>query len=293
MRMAMRKLMWTLVAGTAALGACAADEASQTATQQQSVAASRFQRAPVQGPIASTVVPRAIDQTSVTVVAVLGGPSVADLQTTAARKLTRAEKDAVKAQRVAEQAAPRAGIAAAGGQVLGSFQSALNGIKVRIPRNQVDALRRIPGVVEVRPVLTYTHENFVGVQRIQAPFAWAGVAGFHGEGVKVAILDTGIDYTHINFGGPGTSDAFNAAFASNTLPADPALFGPNAPKVKGGTDLVGDDYDAGNPDSIPVPDPNPLDCNGHGSHVAGTVAGYGVLADGTTYHGPYDQLTHS
>jgi hypothetical protein len=42
-----------------------------------------------------------------------------------------------------------------------------------------------------------------------------------------------------------------------------------------------------------VPDPNPLDCNGHGSHVAGTVAGYGVLADGTTYHGPYDQLTHS
>jgi subtilisin family serine protease len=286
--------MWILVAGTAAFTACASDETSQTEVQQ-GVATTRFQRVPVSGPIASTVVPRAIDQTSITVVAVLGGPSVANLQEAAARKLTRAEKDAVKAQRIAEQAAPSAGIAAAGGKVIGSFQSALNGIKVSIPRNQVDALRRIPGVVEVRPVLTYTHENFVGVQRIQAPFAWAGVAGFHGEGVKVAILDTGIDYTHANFGGPGTSAAFDAAFATNTQPADPALFGPNAPKVKGGTDLVGDNYDAsGTGDAlIPVPDPNPLDCNGHGSHVAGTIGGFGILADGTTYHGPYDQLTHS
>ena len=30
---------------------------------------------------------------------------------------------------------------------------------------------------------------------------------------------------------------------------------------------------------MPAPDPNPLDCNGHGSHVAGTAAGYGVNAE--------------
>jgi subtilisin family serine protease len=292
----MRKTLLILLAGAAALDGCAGDEtSSETAQSALSTTGARFQRAPIAGPIASKVLPRAVDQSSITVVAFLGGPSVADLQESSARKLTRAEKTAVKAQRLAEQAGPRASITAAGGRVLGSFQSALNGIKVRLPRTQVDALRRIPGVVDVKPVMTYTHENFVGVQRIQAPFAWAGVAGFRGEGVKVAILDTGIDYTHANFGGPGTTAAFDAAFAANTLPADPALFGPDAPKVKGGTDLVGDNYDAGGTGDalIPVPDPNPLDCNGHGSHVAGTVAGYGVLADGSTYHGPYDQLTHS
>jgi subtilisin family serine protease len=292
----MRNKLWILIAGTAALGACAGDEPSSSETQTtQGVAAQRFQRAPVQGPIRSSVVPRVIDQKEITVVAMLGGPSVADVQATGGRKLTRAEKNTVKAQRLAEQAAPRASISAMGGRVLGSFQSAMNGIKVRLPRNQVESLRRVPGVVDVKPVATYTHDNFVSVQRIQAPFAWAGAAGVHGEGIKVGIIDTGIDYTHANFGGPGTADSFNVAFASNTLPADPALFGPGAPKVKGGTDLVGDNYDAGGTgDALtPVPDSNPLDCNGHGSHVAGTAAGYGVLADGSTYRGPYDQLTHS
>ncbi|MEO7734600.1 MAG: S8 family serine peptidase [Kofleriaceae bacterium] len=271
------------------------EPASTETTGPASAAASRFTRSPILGPIRTTVLPRAIDPTPMTVVVFLSGPSVADLQEAAQHKLPRAEKDAVKAQRVAEQVAPRANITAMGGKVIGSFQSALNGLKVVIPRNQLDALRAIPGVVDIKPVATYTHENFVGVQRIQAPFAWAGAAGVHGEGVKVAIIDTGIDYTHANFGGPGTTDAFNTAFASNTQPADPALFGATAPKVKGGTDLVGDNYDAnGTGDAlIPVPDVNPLDCNGHGSHVAGTVAGYGVLADGTTYHGTYDQVTHA
>ena len=90
---------------------------------------------------------------------------------------------------------------------------------------------------------------------------------------------------------------FLDAAAHSTEPADPALFGPNAPKVKGGTDLVGDDYDA-DPSSptyqpVPHPDANPLDCNGHGSHVAGTVAGLGVKADGTTYAGPFDATTYA
>jgi subtilisin family serine protease len=115
----------------------------------------------------------------------------------------------------------------------------------------------------------------------------------HGEHIRIAVIDTGVDYTHANFGGPGTVAAFKAAFATSTLPADPALFGPNAPKVKGGTDLVGDAYNANIPTSVPVPDPNPLDCNGHGSHTSGTAAGFGVTAAGATYHGPYDETTPS
>ena len=56
----------------------------------------------------------------------------------------------------------------------------------------------------------------------------------------------------------------------------------------GGYDLVGDDYTG---DNVPVPDPWPLDCQGHGSHVAGSAAGYGVTSDGSTYDGAYDDTT--
>src|SRR5262249_21213078 len=126
----------------------------------------------------------------------------------------------------------------------------------------------------------------------------------HGEGIKVGIIDTGIDYTHANFGGPGTTAAYNTAHAAETAPANPAFFGPGAPRVKGGIDLVGDSYNA-DPNSatyqpIPHPDPNPLDCPaatsgtvGHGSHVAGTAAGSGVLSNGATYTGPYNATTIS
>ena len=83
--------------------------------------------------------------------------------------------------------------------------------------------------------------NVVSVPRIQAPIAWSGAAGVRGEGIKIGIIDTGIDYTHADFGGTGTVAAYQAALATDTAPADPKLFGPKAPKVKGGTDLVGDD----------------------------------------------------
>jgi subtilisin family serine protease len=133
---------------------------------------------------------------------------------------------------------------------------------------------------------------------LQVPAVWGGTPSFLGNKVKIAVIDTGIDYTHANFGGPGTVAAFEAADAKDTQPADPALFGPKAKtKVKGGYDFVGDDYNA-DPDDpayqpVPHPDPNPLDCNGHGSHVAGTAAGYGVLSDGTTYKGPWNSSTIS
>ena len=119
------------------------------------------------------------------------------------------------------------------------------------------------------------------------------------------MIDTGIDYTHANFGGPGTVEAYEAADAADTTlgPEDAPWFGPTAPKVKGGIDLVGDAYDGGadpgSPALIPHPDPDPLDCPftngsvGHGSHVSGTATGFGVLADGSTYDGPYNSSTPS
>jgi len=247
-----------------------------------------------------TKLPPGLDNTPVTVVVLLSGDPVAVVQETAGRKLDRAEKDAVKAARKNDQNAVISQITAAGGKVIGTFQSALNGVKVQISSNKVSALRDIPGVVGVKTVNRYERSNVIGVPRVGAPAVWSGSPAFHGEGIKIGIIDTGIDYTHANFKGPGTVAAYTAAKAAGTLPANPTLFGPAAPRVKGGTDLVGDDYNADPTDAayqpIPHPDPNPLDCDedvGHGSHVAGTAAGNGVLSTGVTYNGAYDASTYT
>ncbi len=121
---------------------------------------------------------------------------------------------------------------------------------------------------------------------IHGDVAWGG--GLTGAGVTVAIIDTGLDYYHANFGGSGDPADFAA---DNGLTIGTPAF-PNS-KVIGGTDFVGDDYDASadGAASIPHPDPDPLDCNGHGSHVGGTAAGFGVTDAGDTFAGPYDATT--
>ena len=64
-------------------------------------------------------------------------------------------------------------------------------------------------------------------------------------------------------------------------------------KVPGGTDLVGDAYNANDPNSVPVPDCNPMDCNGHGTGTASLIAGFGENNDGSTYTGTYDATNPS
>ena len=265
---------------------------------QGSNAASRFQQYESPQTFVPAFVPLGVKGGGrVKVVVVMASDSVAAARARVPdRALTADEKRAVEDRVAAEHQGVEPEIAGRGGRVLKRFRHALNGIKIEIDRNQVAALAALPGVVEVLPVLKHRPNNAVSVPFIGAPVVWQGTPGFRGEGVKIAIIDTGIDYTHANFGGPGTVAAFQAAAAAGTQPADPALFGPNAPKVKGGTDLVGDSYNA-DPNSlayqpIPHPDPNPLDCEGHGSHVAGTAAGFGVGADGATYAGPYDSQAY-
>jgi subtilisin family serine protease len=70
--------------------------------------------------------------------------------------------------------------------------------------------------------------------------------GFTGEGLFIGIVDTGVDYKHPALGG---------------------CFGPGC-KVVAGTDLVGDAYTGS---EVPIPDDDPMDCGGHGSHVSGII----------------------
>ncbi len=230
----------------------------------------------------------------VTVVVTMSQESVAEVRARTVGHTMTAQEHASVQELVAQQhASVEPAIVDRGGRVLAHFHDALNGIKVEIARSELDGLASLPGVVLVAPVQKFTRSNALSVPFLGAPQVWQGTPGFRGEHVKIAIIDTGIDYTHANFGGPGTVAAFKAAAATSTLPADPTMFGPNAPKVKGGTDLVGDAYNADIAGSTPVPDPNPLDCEGHGSHVAGTAAGFGVTNDGKTYHGPYNAAAYS
>ena len=228
-----------------------------------------------------------------TVILQLAGDPVTVAEANAGREFDKAEKSAMKANLKAKQDALTGDIQALGGQVLADYQVAYNGVKVRVDRSQLNSLRALKGVTAVRGLQRVVPDNVKGVQLIGAPSVWGGLAGLHGEGIKIAVIDTGIDYTHANFGGPGTVAAFNAANAADTLPPSIAL-GWQA-RVKGGIDLVGDTYNA-DPDDpayqpVPHPDPNPLDCNGHGSHVSGTAAGSGVTAAGATYNGPYNAST--
>ncbi len=186
----------------------------------------------------------------------------------------------------ADQAPVEAAVEAAGGTVLSATQDAYNGVKVTVAESALEGLAAQPAVAAIKPVVSHTVDNEESVPFLDVPEqVWEGLE-LSGKGVKVGIIDTGIDYTHADFGGAGTTEAFAAATAdedgSESFPTK---------KVVGGYDFAGDEYDAskpaGSPATVPQPDANPLDCEGHGTHVAGTAAGQGVAKDGTTFTGPY------
>ncbi|MDN4612618.1 S8 family serine peptidase [Arthrobacter burdickii] len=167
------------------------------------------------------------------------------------------------------------------------------GVAMTGDAEQIRALAARPDVKKITGIVPKTLDNKGGVIDTRALESWVQ-RDQTGDGVTIAVLDTGLDYTHAGFGGPGTIEAFNTAKASATIPEESlGLYDPA--KFIGGFDLVGDAYDP-DPASdtyspVPVPDANPLDCQGHGSHVAGTAAGYGVNADGSTFKGDYTSLT--
>ncbi len=240
--------------------------------------------------------PIGISNKPTTVVVQLSGDPITVADANAASPLLQGQKDSIRSQLRSQQAPVAQQIQALGGQVLASYQAAYNGFKVQIAASQAAQLAALPGVTGVYQLPTYTPDNIHGIPLVGGPQVWDAAGGnFHGEGIKIADIDTGIDYTHADFGGSGNPLDYINALKADTLPASPLYFGSSAPKVKGGTDLVGDGYDAtGSPTAqIPVPDPNPLDCNSHGTHTAGTIAGFGVLSTGATYTGPYNATTIS
>ncbi|KAG6090711.1 hypothetical protein E4U30_003491 [Claviceps sp. LM220 group G6] len=94
---------------------------------------------------------------------------------------------------------------------------------------------------DILPKDTFVPHMMTQVDKLRAK-------GITGKGVKVALIDSGIDFTHPALG--------NGCFGKGCL-------------VSFGTDFVGDAYNGSNK---AVPDGIPMDCDGHGTHVAGIVA---------------------
>ena len=190
----------------------------------------------------------------------------------AGEKLTGTEARAARSEVRTQQSAAIGSFNSLGAQVLGRVELAHNLIAVRIDASQLKSIASVPGVVKVDPVLHYERMLSETVPYVGASAAHA--VGRDGRGVRIAVLDSGIDYTHAAFGGPGTIAAYDAAYAD---PADPAGLFPTA-KVIGGFDFVGEQW----PNGPIAPDPDPIDNRapggGHGTHVAAIAAGIGGVA---------------
>ncbi|MCW8127413.1 S8 family peptidase [Microbulbifer halophilus] len=126
------------------------------------------------------------------------------------------------------------------------FTRALNAIVTSARAADIDDIAALP---EVRGVTLDHRVHALGgdsVEQVRAPQVWAlsdgGGRALTGEGTSIAVIDSGIDYTHPDLGG---------------------CFGPGC-KVVGGHDFVNDDDD-------------PMDDYRHGTLVAGVAAADGSL----------------
>lgn len=153
-----------------------------------------------------------------------------------------------------------------------AFDGLFNGFSISISRGQLSALTQIPGVKAIYPVETIgmplpgtsNPELLTALAMTGADIA-QNALGLDGTGIKVAVMDTGVDFDNSDFGGSGTSGG--TAF-------------PTA-RVVTGWDFVGDVFnaDSSSPSYNPVasPDAIPDDCAGHGTHVAGIIGANGVV----------------
>jgi subtilisin family serine protease len=135
-----------------------------------------------------------------------------------------------------------------------------NGVAMTVPSADLPRLRSSAGVAAVYPDATMHAAVDPDVSITGAPQVWETTDPSgrpdQGEGEVVAVVDTGIDYNHPDLGGG---------------------FGPGH-KVVAGYDFVNND-------------PDPMDDNGHGTHVAGIIAGDPAEPGGREGEAPQATLT--
>ena len=100
------------------------------------------------------------------------------------------------------------------------YHTLFNGFAISIKTDQLSKLNRIPGVKNVYPVgttpapeipLASDPELFTSLAMIGADIAQSEL-GYTGEGIKVGVIDTGIDYDHSDLGGDGIQRSNSTVF---------------------------------------------------------------------------------
>lgn len=142
-----------------------------------------------------------------------------------------------------------------------------NGVSAQVAPGDVAKLARMPEVKNLYPVVEMTVPETqpaddlnlsTAIGMTQADIAQSQL-GLTGRGVRVAVMDTGIDFDHPDLGG---------------------CFGPGC-RVEAGWDFVGNAYNNDSTSSgfnpVPTPDAIPDDCAGHGTHVAGIIGANGAV----------------
>jgi subtilisin family serine protease len=160
----------------------------------------------------------------------------------------------------------RASRSAPSGRALSQTQMVLNSVFMEVDADEIKALAADPDVYSVHRVRDYEMDLSETVPYIGASLVQA--MGIDGAGIRVAVLDSGIDYYHGDLGGSGNPADFAA---DNPDIIEPGTF-PTA-RVVGGMDFVGSSWVSG---GIEIPDPDPLDDGvggGHGTHVADIIGG--------------------
>ena len=104
----------------------------------------------------------------------------------------------------------------------------LNAVVLDVDAADLQEVARDIRVTRIVGIGDYEHDLSTTVPYIGASTAHA--LGATGAGVRVAVIDSGIDYTHRNLGGPGTQAAYEAAWAPIPIPPAPAI-----PVVPAGT----------------------------------------------------------
>ena len=190
---------------------------------------------------------------------------------------TPAAQQQHKARLQNEQSAffKRASKQANGAKMLASAQMVLNGVVLEVDAGDIEKLAADKDVERISRVRDYEMDlsetvPYIGAAAVQA-------AGADGSGISVAVLDSGIDYTHAAFGGGGTLADYAAAYGDPT--SRDGLF-PTA-KVVEGYDFVGEVW----PFGPLLPDDDPIDFEGHGTHVADIIGGEIGVAPGVDLYG--------
>ncbi len=165
-----------------------------------------------------------------------------------------------------EQAPTKLAIEQAGGQVLGSVDTVANAIFVRMPASQAGRLASLPGVKRVYPVREFKLllDHAVVVHKIVDAWDQIGLDKA-GAGIKIAIIDTGIDNAHPAF--QDASLAIPKGYPQVDKQADRTYTNHKVIVARSYVNLLG-----------PDPDTSARDDIGHGTAVA--MAAAGVLNSG-------------